>query len=467
MRTPTAAIFCALILGLSWAVRGHFGHEWGAAWAGAAGAMAVLVATGRADWFRRLPALAALGAVGWGAGGMMSYGIVVGYCRADTFLNSLYGYAMLAVIGGLYGFLGGGLLGLGLESSDARKPNWFVLLSGMVSAGCLFWGIVIYQLEWLMTPPRSEAWALCAGAAIALAWYAYQENFHRALRVAAYAALGGGFGFAIGNFFQTAGTISGVSYNWWNVMEFTLGFFGGLGMAYAVSTTEWPEAAKPSRAANWIGLLFLTLLLPWSNYVNAFEGKKLMALAKGLGVEDVARFVSHQQTLGLTLVALVAIGACFNWKWHQHRDDRSFRRLGSFVLFAYTLYYVVFGFIVKGFFYRSLSLGSSDTLYLPILMAAATLWLFSGRGQVEAVATKDAPALGSGFIVLALMALAAIVMAAAMTVAIHDGKIRFHERFAEMSFLTVSGSPTECRGLGFTCRGLGFTVPWPFHGVSP
>ncbi len=113
----------------------------------------------------------------------------------------------------------------------------------MVAGGCLFWGIIIYQLEWLMTPPRSEAWGLCAGAAIALAWYTWQEGFHRALRVAAYSGLGGGFGFSIGNFFQTAGTISGVSYNWWDVMEFTLGFCGGLGMAYAVSTTRWPQAA--------------------------------------------------------------------------------------------------------------------------------------------------------------------------------------------------------------------------------
>ena len=77
MKTVSATIFTALILGLTWAVRGHFGHEWGAAWAGATGALAVLVASGRIDWFRRLPSLTALGALGWGAGGMMSYGIVI------------------------------------------------------------------------------------------------------------------------------------------------------------------------------------------------------------------------------------------------------------------------------------------------------------------------------------------------------------------------------------------------------
>lgn len=429
MKTVPATIFTALILGLTWAVRGHFGHEWGAAWAGATGALAVLVASGRIDWFRRLPSLTALGALGWGAAGMASYGIVVGYCRADTFHNSLYGYAMLAVIGGLYGFIGGGLLGLGLETTDDKKPNWFVLVSGMVAMGCLFWGMVIYQIEWLMTPPRSEAWGLCAGAAIALAWYTYTEGFHRALRVAAYSGLGAGFGFAIGNFFQTVGTIGGVSYNWWNVMEFTLGFCGGLGMAYAVSTTRWPESAKPSRVANWIALVFIALLLPWSNYMNAFEGEKLLRLAKGLGIEDAAQFVSNQQMLGLGILAVVAIGACINWRLHENRNDKSLLGLGSFVLFAYTLYYVIFGFIVKGFFYRTVSIGSSDAMYLPILFVAGVIWLLSGCGRVEAKPTQDTRSLGTSFVALGAMALVAIVAIAGATQFIHDGKINFSERF--------------------------------------
>lgn len=422
-----------LILGLSWSVRGHFGHEWGAAWAGGTGTLAILVAAGRVGWFRRLPALVALGAIGWGAGGMMSYGIVVGYCRADTFFNSLYGYAMLAVIGGLYGFIGGGLLGLGLESSDSKKPNWFLLFSGMVAFGCLFWGLVIYQLGWLMTPPRSEAWGLCAGAALALAWYAYSEGFHRALRVAAYSGLGSGFGFAVGNFIQTVGTLSGVSYNWWNVMEFTLGFCGGLGMAYAVSTTQWGETEKPSRVANWIALLFVTLLLPWTNFLFAFDSERLTRLAEGLGIEDIAPFVSTQQMIGLGMLIVVAIGAGINWKWHENRSDASLLRIGSFVLFAYTLYYVAFGFLVKGFFYRDLSITSSDTLYVPILLLAGIVWLLSGRGKVEAMHTESLKTIDSGLIALVVLVVAAVITVAAVTVTIHDGNISSHERFSTLA----------------------------------
>ncbi len=202
-------LFAAITLGLAWAMRGHFGHEWGAAWAGAMGVMAVLLVSKREDWAKRAPALIAIGAIGWGISGMMSYGIIIGYCRSISFGNSFYGYAMLAVLGSLYGFIGGGLFGLGLESSDENKPKWANLIAQMFAGGFLVWGLLIYQMEWFMTPPRSELWAGCLGAAIALAWYLYRHNYKNSLRVAGYAALGAGFGFAFGNFLQTLGATSG------------------------------------------------------------------------------------------------------------------------------------------------------------------------------------------------------------------------------------------------------------------
>ena len=116
-------VFAAVTLGLGWAMRGHFGHEWGASWAGAMGTLAVLLVSGRKDWIGRAPSLTALGAVGWAAGGMMSYGIVIGYCRSLSFPNTLYGYAMLAVIGGLYGFIGGVRVGLVVPGWKTASPS--------------------------------------------------------------------------------------------------------------------------------------------------------------------------------------------------------------------------------------------------------------------------------------------------------------------------------------------------------
>jgi len=191
MLNRCAVLFVALALGLGWAIRGHFGHEWGASWAGAMAVLAVLLAAKRKDWDARMPVLTVIGGVGWGVGGMMSYGLLVGYCRAPDFGNALYGFAMLGVVGALYGFVGGGMLGLGLETTGEKKPDWPALLTQMITAGLFFWSVLIPQFEWKMTPPRSELWAACLGVSVALAWYLYRHGFHRALRVAGYSALGG------------------------------------------------------------------------------------------------------------------------------------------------------------------------------------------------------------------------------------------------------------------------------------
>lgn len=420
----------ALILGLGWAIRGHFGHEWGASWAGAMGALAIVLVSNRKDWNGRAPALAGLGAIGWAVGGMMSYGVVIGYCRGTDFFNVAYGYAMLAVIGGLYGFLGGGMLGLGLEATDEKRPDWAALITQMVAGGWLFWGFLIYQLEWFMTPPRSELWAACLGAAAALAWYLYREGFHRPLRVAVYAALGAGFGFAFGNFIQTLGTASGVAYNWWNVMEFTLGFCGGLGMAYSVQTTRWPESAKPSRGANRLALAFVFLAIPLTNFITTFETEKLNRLAESLNRVEVANFVTTQRTLGLLIAILFAATAAVLWRRYERRPEKSAAAIVPALTFGISLYYLLFGYLVKGFFYRPFSFAHSDTLYVPVLLIAAGWWRLWGRssGVTGPGPASDGLSWKRGAVLLAALWIVILVIAA-ISINAHEGLNGMHERF--------------------------------------
>jgi hypothetical protein len=129
---------------------------------------------------------------------MMSYGMVVGYGRADDWGNVLYGLTMLFVIGGLYGFLGGGLFGLAISKGEKDLLGWPQVIIEMVVGGAILYFFLIEQFGWYMTPPRSEVWAICLGMALALAWIFLRLKLHSALRVAAFAGLGGGFGFAFG-----------------------------------------------------------------------------------------------------------------------------------------------------------------------------------------------------------------------------------------------------------------------------
>jgi hypothetical protein len=269
-------ILTGMALGTAWAVRGQFGHEQGAAWAGSVGAISIILLSGRADWRAKLFKATLAAAIGWGLGGIMSYGIVVGYGHGIDFVNVYYGLLMLFVIGGLHGVVGGGLFGLTLADNGEKKANWLVLFAGMVASGLTAYFFIIMEWEWLMTPPRSEVWAVCLGMAIFLIWYLVYTKSWSALRVAVFAGLGGGFGFAFGNFLQVLGRYSEIPFNFWNVMEYSIGFFGGVGMAYGTFTSQWDSVSlKMPRKSTLVPMLLLVLFIPFVVWQQSMEVERL------------------------------------------------------------------------------------------------------------------------------------------------------------------------------------------------
>ena len=426
MSKKTSILFIAITLGLAWAMRGHFGHEWGASWAGAMGVLAVLLVAKRKDWAQNAPVLTALGAIGWGAGGMMSYGIVIGYSRSVSFPNALYGYAMLAVIGSLYGFLGGGLFGLGLEKEEKHKPDWPRLIVEMFAGGFLAWGLLIYQMEWLMTPPRSELWAACLGAALALTWYLARNHFHRALHVAAYSALGAGFGFAFGNFIQTLGSTSGIAYNWWNVMEFTLGFFGGIGMGYAVLTRTWPETAKATKTVNRIALVFVFLLIPFTNWINAMSLEKFTRTAERLDLQNPHLFATnHLVAAGISLIVFFVLAV---WVWKTCSPNKTLECGIPALLFLITLEYTLFAYIQLATF-RHFNLKHSDTLYIFIVAGLMLVWYFYLNKKESVPPEKDIPETWKRWSIILACLILVLVLIAFISANSHGVLPGSHERF--------------------------------------
>ncbi len=425
MKRSYILLITALALGLTWALRGHFGHEYGAAWAGSIGAMALIIATRRKDWLQNLPAIALLAGLGWGVGGMMSYGIVVGYGRSTDFFNAWYGLVMLGVIGGLYGYIGGGLLGLGLETRKDHKPNWATLIAEMVAIGLLVWAIIIYQFEWNMTPPRSEAWAMTLGAALALAWYCQRNGFGNALVVAGYSALGAGFGFAFGNFLQVLGATSGISFNWWNVMEFSLGFFGGLGMAYGVTRRQWPEIPPLSKRVNMWALIGMVGILPGINIIHAFHWNRLVNMAEQLQKTDISGFVMGQRILGWDIVVISTIIAVILWKRYEKQTEKNPEYL--FTMFLITsIAYILMSHIVTGFFYGMT--GLNHYLYWVVLFITLLIWKIKGKAEIyEFEHYPKETALRWGIIIPVMIAIIAIL--ALIAISVHGELPGSHNRF--------------------------------------
>jgi hypothetical protein len=340
-----------LSLGTAWAIRGQFGHEHGAAWAGGIGCLSLLLVAKRTDWYAKCFSVVMAGALGWGVGGLMSYGIVVGYGRADDFVNAYYGLMMLFVIGGLYGYIGGGLFGLALASTAKNPVKWANLIVEMVVGAVLFYFFMITEFEWFMTPPRSEMWAACFGMAVALTWFMVRHQQNSALRVAVFSGLGGGFGFAFGNFLQVLGGVSGIKFNFWNVMEYTLGFFGGLGMTYGTLTSEWEVAEKQQKKSSQLfALLMLVLIIPFTMWQQNFDTERIYKMLTGINVPEGSLLFGITEWSGLVLILLLA--AFWLYKYYSSRAEivsYSYADVRTFFVGHLSLY-MVLSFIITGAF---------------------------------------------------------------------------------------------------------------------
>ena len=339
-------LIVAMTLGTAWAIRGQFGHEQGAAWAGGIGGLALVLASKRKDWYSNVFSIVFAAAIGWGASGMISYGQVVGYGRSDNFPNAFYGLLMLFVIGSLYGIIGGGLVGLSLHSSEKTKVKWGAILSEMVAGGFLGYQLLIGQLELLMTPPREEAWAVCLGSGLALLWHMARNNYHSPIRVALYSALGAGFGFAFGNFLQTLGTVMEIPFNMWNVMEYSIGFFGGAGMAYGVFSSQWKEESPlPEHWETNVAMLVVFMAIPFVILIESLGYNTLMERIKDKNNPEMSAMVSTICAL-IVIVFVAVFGFLKSQKPKINYEGKDVKLL----LIIYLAAYISISYIVSGCF---------------------------------------------------------------------------------------------------------------------
>lgn len=341
-------LLVGMSLGTAWAIRGQFGHEHGASWAGSIGALSVLLVSKRKDWLSKAIYATLAGGLGWGMGGMMSYGLLVGYGRADDFLNVFYGLTSLFIIGGLDGFLGGGFLGAALSDTKKNKINWPLLIVEMTVGGVLFYFFITEQFGWLLNPPRSEAWTICLGAAVAFAWHMVRIKNYAALRVAIYSCLGGGLGFAFGNFLQVLGHVSKIHFNFWNVMEYSIGFFGGLGMAYGTLTSAW-EAEEEETTLPKKQLFHLSVLLfviPFIMWQQNFEWERIVDTYSKLITSPTDDIYHLVQWGSLLLIVLTGV-------WQFRKFNAAASLTGTEVknfFFTHWAVFMLLSFIITGAF---------------------------------------------------------------------------------------------------------------------
>ena len=288
-------VLAALSLSLGWGIRGNFGHETGAALPGALATMAVVLLSGRPDWYERIAFFAMFGALGWSFGGSMSYMHVVGYTHSGHSGSILYGYANLFLIGFLWAALGG--LGAALpavltgeqlaaflvpflavfvawalkeilvdsfyQTNPMRRHEsplyWYdtdwldvlfavaaVLLVVLVRGGfdiatslILYMGVGWYAAFLLlvnvfklrMTPPRGDNWSGCVGLVAGALVFTWRYGMPEIAFAMLLTGFVGGIGYALAQLLKLIGLRTGRQTNWHSVLEQLQGLFYGIGLA--------------------------------------------------------------------------------------------------------------------------------------------------------------------------------------------------------------------------------------------
>ena len=158
-----------------------------------------------------------------------------------------------------------------------RQPCFLIM---SLAAG--WWAgyvILTLLLRLHMTPPRSDNWSGCVGLFAALLFYLVRRGNRTAVTVAFCGFLAGGIGFAVGDFVQMLGraqwgpigrweALQGLDY--WKWMEQLFGLVMGAGVGFVFLRRMRAKLVPPaededSRNLNTVGLIFLLLVMMWSN----------------------------------------------------------------------------------------------------------------------------------------------------------------------------------------------------------
>jgi hypothetical protein len=321
----------AFSVSIGWGVRGQFGHEYGAALAGALGGMTIALLSGRQDWIARIHYFAFLGAVGFGFGGAMSYMKDVAYIHSSDSATVLYGFGCLFLLGGLWAAPCAAGLGLASWLDRDQLTKLFIALAGIFAAwhflefqgiyrgmpwlrvlgdtawpGILAllvvgivvlirrsnWGdgalvivcmavgswighlVLINLLHIELNPPRGDTWAGNVGLVAGILAFCGLRRWG----APAFATLSGfflgGIGFAAGGATKLLLMASGYITNWHSVMEQSQGFFLGLSLAVTmgVLATRMPKTADQPVVRRWTEVFSVTFVLWLLPYLNLRRG---------------------------------------------------------------------------------------------------------------------------------------------------------------------------------------------------
>lgn len=273
------SLFVALAVGLGWGIRGDFGHLLGAMFPGAALGLGFAYVSGQKSMFRWAPVLGAIGALGISTGGAMSYGILHGYAKSDTFINYSYGFFTLILQGGAWGCFGCALLGLALEKEPFKALELVSMTVTVFLSGWFVYFLVVNLIGFHINPDRSDLSIGFTGGVIGLFFWLIWTKHGLGWRGAFLGYVGFGMGMALGRLFANASYLQPFPVNHWNIMEVSCGLIGGFVFAYGMLGRKYPDPPEDRgfRLLSAYSLIYVMAFIPLLHHLRRIDPDEKLA----------------------------------------------------------------------------------------------------------------------------------------------------------------------------------------------
>ena len=323
------ALFVGLAVGLGWGIRGDFGHLLGAMYPGAVLGLAFAFVSGQKSMFRWMPLLGAVSGLGIAAGGAMSYGLLHGYAKADTFLNYTYGFFTLMLQGGAWGAFGCAFLGLALEKDRVKATEFVSLVTTVLLCGSVVYFVVVNLVGFHINPPRSDLSIAYTGGVVGLfLWLGFSKRRY-GLRGALLGYIGFGLGMAGGRLLGNLSYLQPYPVNHWNIMEVMCGVIGGFVFTFGMlgKQVDDPSEEESMGLLSAYGAFLVMAWIPLGHRLLRIPAnEKLAQWTKSLasyGYADPAT-LSEYILIAINLVCVLGfIGAAFWLYFHFTNRPRA------------------------------------------------------------------------------------------------------------------------------------------------
>lgn len=112
--------------------------------------------------------------------------------------------------------------------------------------------------------------------------------------------------FRFGKLLQIVGIVAEIPFNMWNVMEYSIGFFGGIALAYSVFTSEWPGGGH--RVGPWenrVSFVLLFLLIPFIVFQQSLTFHLIVERFTAAGEFERPELIGRISTMTALVILIV------------------------------------------------------------------------------------------------------------------------------------------------------------------